>query len=129
MSKEISVVFYSRRQGREDWVFEISEKDKADFFAGMEAELAPFGILVRSMDETEVVMEVGGYGDVLNSVRIRSPRDGISNLCLGHIIGASPNRNLFDDIRRGINRVAFAPETIEPEGSEKIVCHNCGCGC
>ena len=56
-------------------------------------------------------------------------QDGFSNLCLGHVIGASPNRDLLEDIRRGVNRVAFAPETVEPEGSSKIVCHNCGCGC
>ena len=37
--------------------------------------------------------------------------------------------DLFEDIRRGVSRVAFAPEMIEPEGENKAVCHNCGCGC
>jgi hypothetical protein len=36
---------------------------------------------------------------------------------------------VFEDLRRGVSRVAFAPEMIEPEGSNKVVCHNCGCGC
>jgi hypothetical protein len=129
MSKEISVVFYGRRQVRADWNFEIDEKATIDFFAGLDAELAPFGVCIRRLKEEDVVMDVKGYGDVLNSVRIRSPQDGIGNLCLGHIIGPSPHRDLLEDIRRGVNRVAFAPETIEPEGSDKIVCHNCGCGC
>ena len=129
MSRDISVVFYGRRQGRSDWSFELDEVEKADFFASLEEEFAPFGIAVRRLEEPDVLIEVQGYADVLNSVRLRSPKDGIGNLCLGHIVGASPNRNLFEDIRRGVNRVAFAPETIEPEGSDKIVCHNCGCGC
>jgi hypothetical protein len=86
-------------------------------------------MVLRQAKEEEIVLEVKGYNDLLNTVRLRSPQDGIGNLCLGHIIGASPNRDLLEDIRRGVNRVAFAPETIEPEGSNKIVCHNCGCGC
>ena len=69
------------------------------------------------------------YGDLLTTVRLRSPRDHIGNLCLGHVIGQSANCDLFEDIRRGVSRIAFAPETIEPEGSNKVVCHNCGCGC
>lgn len=128
-AKEITVVLYGHRRSRTDWSFELDERALDAMLKGLAEELAPFGIVLRQAREEDVVLEVKGYGDLLNTVRLRSPRDGIGNLCLGHVIGASPNRDLFEDIRRGVNRVAFAPETVEPEGSNKIVCHNCGCGC
>jgi hypothetical protein len=127
--KEITVALYGRRYPRGDWRFELSEETLASFFTEFAEELAALGIQVRHVKDDALTFDVRGYGDLLNSIRIRSPRDGIGNLCLGHVIGPSPNRNLLEDIRRGVNRVAFAPETIEPEGSDKIVCHNCGCGC
>ena len=127
--KEITVVLYGRRYSRADWSFDLDERALDGMLKGLAEELAPFGLVLRREADAEMVLEVRGYNDLLNTVRLRSPQDGIGNLCLGHIIGISPNRNLLEDIRRGINRVAFAPETIEPEGSNKIVCHNCGCGC
>jgi hypothetical protein len=127
--KEITVVLYGRRHSRADWSFDLDERALDEMLNGLAEELAPFGLVLRREADAEMVLEVRGYNDLLNTVRLRSPQDGIGNLCLGHIIGISPNRNLLEDIRRGINRVAFAPETIEPEGSNKIVCHNCGCGC
>lgn len=127
--KEITIVLYGRRFPRSNWRYDLDEITFAAFFTALTQELAPFGILLRQAREEEIIIDVRGYGDLLNTVRIRSASAGIGNLCLGHIIGASPNRDLLEDIRRGINRVAFAPETIEPEGSDKIVCHNCGCGC
>jgi hypothetical protein len=127
--KEITVVLYGRSHTRTDWSFELDEKALESMLESLAKELAPFGIRLRQAKEEEMALEVKGYGDLLNAVRIRSPQDAIGNLCLGHIIGSSPNRDLLADIRRGVNRVAFAPETIEPEGSNKIVCHNCGCGC
>lgn len=95
---------------------------------GLAAELQPLGVNLSWKEEDQVI-EVQGYGDLLNAIRVRSPRDGFGNPCLGHIIGASCKLDLFADIRRGVNRVAFAPETVEPEGHAKQVCHNCGCGC
>ncbi|HEY7746181.1 MAG TPA: hypothetical protein VIA07_07585 [Desulfuromonadales bacterium] len=127
--KEITVVLYGRRHSRADWNFELDEKALEAMLRNLAEELVPFGIKLRHARDEEMVLEIKGYGDLLNTVRIRSPQDAIGNLCLGHIIGVSPNRDLLEDIRRGVNRVAFAPETIEPEGSNKIVCHNCGCGC
>jgi hypothetical protein len=127
--KEITVVLYGRRHSRADWSFDLDERALDEMLNGLAEELAPFGLVLRREADAEMVLEVRGYNDLLNTVRLRSPQDGIGNLCLGHIIGISPNRNLLEDIRRGINRVAFAPETIEPEGNDKIVCHNCGCGC
>jgi len=127
--KEITVVLYGRRYGRTDWRCDVDDCTLVESLAALAAELAPFGMVLRHERDEETVLEVKGYGDLLNTVRLRSPLDGIGNLCLGHILGPSPNRDLIADIRRGVNRVAFAPETIEPEGSNKIVCHNCGCGC
>jgi hypothetical protein len=127
--KEITVVLYGRRHSRADWSFELDERALDEMLSGLAEELAPFGMVLRREAGAEMVLDVRGYNDLLNTVRLRSPQDGIGNLCLGHIIGTSPNRDLLEDIRRGVNRVAFAPETIEPEGSNKIVCHNCGCGC
>jgi hypothetical protein len=127
--KVITVVFYKRRHPRSDWRIDFDEEALCTFFDRIVDEFTPLGIRVECLKDDALCFDINGYGDLLNSIRIRSPRDGIGNLCLGHIIGASPNREPLEDIRRGISRVAFAPETIEPEGSDKIVCHNCGCGC
>ncbi len=129
IQKNISLVFYGFRFHGNGWRYDLDEKALGEFLAGLRNELLPLGIQLEHLKEEGATLDVKGYGDLLNSVRIRSPKDSIGNLCLGHIIGASRNRDLFEDIRRGVNRVAFAPETIEPEGSDKIVCHNCGCGC
>jgi hypothetical protein len=128
-SKEITVVFYGRRFPRSDWRVDLDQPAMDRLLADLGQELEPLGVRLRGEKDGQVTIDVNGYGDLLNAIRIRSPRDHIVNLCLGHIIGASPNRDLLEDVRRGVNRVAFAPETIEPEGSNKIVCHNCGCGC
>ena len=128
-NKELTVVFYGRYNPREDWSFQVDDEAIADFLAATQEELARCGVTLRRHEEPEMVIVINGYGDILNSIRLRSPRDGFGNLCLGHIIGTSPNRDLIEDLKRGINRVAFAPETIEPEDHNKTVCHNCGCGC
>jgi len=127
--KAITVAFYRRNFIREDWRYPVEEGRLTAFLADLAAELERFDIGLEIRREPEMAVDVRGYADLLNSVRLRSPRDGIGNLCLGHIIGTSPHRDLLEDIRRGVNRVAFAPETVEPEGDSKVVCHNCGCGC
>jgi hypothetical protein len=129
MRKEITVALYGCRYARDDWRYDLDEAGMAAFLAALEAELAPFGIDLRWRREDDVVLDVRGYGDLLNTVRLRSPQDGIGNLCLGHVIGQSMKLDLLEDIRRGVCRIAFAPEMIEPEGENKRVCHNCGCGC
>ena len=126
--KTLDVVFYRREWVRDDWKYEISTEKLNSFLVEMKLELETFGICLRSAEE-EFTLPIKGYADLLNSIRLRFPSAGLGNLCLGHVIGASRNRNLFEDLRRGINRIAFAPETVEPEGSDKVVCHNCGCGC
>ncbi|MDO3376673.1 hypothetical protein [Geoalkalibacter halelectricus] len=127
--KKLTVAFYRRDFRRQEWRKAWDEEQLAALFTRCAAELSSLGYELQRVEDENFTMEIKGYGDLLNSVRIRCPQQGIGNMCLGHIIGQSANLNLAEDIERGINRVAFAPETIEPEGSDKIVCHNCGCGC
>lgn len=127
--KEITVVLYRREFENPDWNYPVDEVAVARFVAELSTQLETLAVHVLFVYEPEQCARVRGYGDLLNAVRLRSPQDNISNLCLGHILGPSDNRDLLEDIRRGVTRVAFAPEMIEPEGSNKIVCHNCGCGC
>jgi len=129
MQKEIAVVLYGYRLASRGWSPGFNTEALDKFIHGLHEELKKLGITVTCIKEPENILEVKGYGDLLNTVRLRSPKDHIGNLCLGHIIGQSANCDFFEDIRRGVNRVAFAPEMIEPEGSNKVVCHNCGCGC
>ncbi|PLX86391.1 MAG: hypothetical protein C0618_09160 [Desulfuromonas sp.] len=126
--KTLTIAFYQREQERVDWQYRFPTAELEAFLQQMTEELSGFGVTLVSRKE-ETVITVKGYGDVLNSVRLRFPSAGLGNLCLGHVIGSSPNADLLEDLRRGINRVVFAPETVEPDGSDKVVCHNCGCGC
>ena len=128
-TKEISIVFYQRDYLVAKWrgVFDAADID--GMVQSLYSELVPLGFHLTCREDTGLRMAIKGYGDLLNSIRIRCPDHGVGNMCLGHIIGSSKNLDLAEDIRRGVNRVAFAPETVEPEGSDKIVCHNCGCGC
>lgn len=127
--KEISVVFYRRDFVSDAWHYAVDMEGTKRFLDSFSEELKPLGVLLRYWEENDTVIPVKGYGDLLNTVRLRSPKDCLANICLGHVIGQSAQADLIDDIRRGISRVAFAPEMVEPEGSDKIVCHNCGCGC
>lgn len=128
-TKEITVVRYSYRLVNSDWAPTVDFDALCGFVESLDRDLNSLGITVRYVDDHDTELEVKGYADLLNIIRLRSPKDHIGNLCLGHIIGQSENCDLFEDIRRGVTRIAFAPEMIEPEGSNKVVCHNCGCGC
>ena len=127
--KEITVVRYGYRLVNSDWAPTVDVDDLGGFVSSLHKDLYSLGITVNYIDEPDKELEVKGYADLLNIIRLRSPKDHIGNLCLGHIIGQSENCDLFEDIRRGVTRIAFAPEMIEPEGANKVVCHNCGCGC
>lgn len=129
MQKEITVVLYGYRLTNKEWSPEVDFEALDGFLKDLHNDLITLGITVTYRKELENILEVKGYGDLLNLIRLRSPKDSIGNLCLGHIVGQSDNCDLFEDIRRGVSRIAFAPEMIEPEGSNKVVCHNCGCGC
>ena len=127
--KEITVVRYSYRLVNSEWAPTVDLGNLKGFVEILHKDLNSLGITVNYIDESDKELEVKGYADLLNIIRLRSPKDHIGNLCLGHIIGQSDNCDLFEDIRRGVSRIAFAPEMIEPEGSNKVVCHNWGCGC
>jgi hypothetical protein len=129
MQKEITVVRYGYRLTNSGWSPDTNIDALGEFINGLHNDLNSLGITVSYVEEPDNVLEVNGYGDLLNIIRLRSPKDHIGNLCLGHVVGQSSNCDLLEDIRRGVSRVAFAPEMIEPEGSNKVVCHNCGCGC
>lgn len=127
--KEITITFYGRRFLREDWRIDFDRASIEAWVSKLQSEYLPFQTTITALWQEEVILEVGGYADLLNCVRLKSLTDNINNLCLGHIIGKSANCNLEEDIRRGVSRVVFAPEMVEPEGENKKVCHNCGCGC
>ena len=127
--KQITVAYYGYRLGTKGWRPEFDENALPSLVDELSTRLEPMGVTVSVVAEPQNALEVTGYGDLLNTIRLLSPKDHIGNLCLGHVIGQSRDCNLVEDVRRGVTRVAFAPETIEPEGSHKVVCHNCGCGC
>lgn len=127
--EKISVVLHDVSFPRSDWTYELDLEALAAAAGELDRDMRPFGIAIEFSRAPERQIEARGYGDLLNAVRIRSSRPGLGNLCLGHVIGCSANLDLLEDIRRGVRRIAFAPETIEPDGSDKVVCHNCGCGC
>ncbi|MDT8441301.1 MAG: hypothetical protein RQ723_06540 [Desulfuromonadales bacterium] len=129
MRKRITIAYYGYRLAGNDWQPAFDEAALPAFVADLSRELESAGVGVQLVNEPERALDIKGYGDLLNTIRLRSPADHVSNLCLGHVIGQSANCDLFEDMRRGVTRLAFAPETIEPEGSHKVVCHNCGCGC
>lgn len=131
MGAVLDIIFFQRVWSADGWQYKQSaglDTLLEGFLSEMRTELETFGIRLRCREE-ELVSEIRGYGDLLNSIRISYPSSGVSSYCLGHIIGSSKNLDIIEDLRRGINRVAFAPETVEPAGSDKLVCHNCGCGC
>ncbi len=124
---KLTIAVYGRQFLRDDWRQDIDEQAIAALAVDLGSELAAFGWQVEYRSEPDVQVAVKGYGDLLNAVRLRVA--GAGNPCLGHVIGASSACDPLADIRRGVNRLVFAPETIEPDGPDKRVCHNCGCGC
>ena len=128
-NKEMTVIFFGRNHLRDDWKVDVDGEAFGRFFERMETELASYGVQLSRAENRSVTIDVKSYADLLNSVRVSSPADGIVSRCVGHIIGKSQNLDLAEDIMRAVKRVAFAPETIEPEEHNRRVCHNCGCGC
>jgi hypothetical protein len=127
--KKMVVTFYGQNHVRPDWRVDLSGYAFDLYFVELADDLARFGIELTRANNDETVIDIHSYADLMNAVRISSPADGFTSLCIGHIIGKSPHLDLMEDIRRGVNRVAFAPETIPPEDHNRRVCHNCGCGC
>jgi hypothetical protein len=129
MTREIVVVLYNYRLTVDNWRPPALAAAPQQLVAELARDYAKYGITVRCIAEPEPVLEVRGYADLLNTVRLRTSDPELGNPCLGHVIGQSANCDLLEDLRRGLSRIAFAPETIEPDGTSKKVCHNCGCGC
>jgi hypothetical protein len=129
MGKGMRLICYGQKHLRPDWENALSGISFDLFFAELAQELKRFDIVLERLNDTGQLIEVKSYADLLNAVRIASPSDGISNVCVGHVIGKSPHLDPQEDIRRAVNRIAFAPETIPPDDENRKVCHNCGCGC
>lgn len=127
--KNMVITFYRQNHVRTDWRMDQFSSKFELFLIELADDLARFGISLTRADNEQIVIDINSYSDVLNAVRISSPSDGFTNLCVGHIIGKSPNLDLMEDIKRAVNRIAFAPETVPPEDHNRRVCHNCGCGC
>ena len=129
MIREIAVIFYGYRLTGNNWRPPALDKDPKGFVSAIAEQYSKYGITISCREEPDNILDVKGYADLLNTVRLRTDDGTLGNPCLGHVIGQSQNCNLLEDIQRGISRVAFAPETIEPDGSSRRICHNCGCGC
>lgn len=127
--KKLTLTVCRQNHIRDNWRIDLEGEAFHRFFDQLRSELAGFDMELASSRNDAVTVNVDSYADLLNVVRISSPLDGFINKCVGHIIGQSPNLNFFEDIRRAVNRVAFAPETIPPDDHNRKVCHNCGCGC
>lgn len=128
-SKKMTISVCRQNHIRDNWKVDLEGVAFKGFLQDLAGELAGFGVEIDNSYNDAVTVNVNSYADLLNAVRISSPVDGFINKCIGHIIGQSQNLNLFEDIRRAVNRVAFAPETVQPDDSNRKVCHNCGCGC
>jgi len=127
--KKLEVTVCNQNHIRDNWKVDLEGEAFCRFISQLRGELAAFGMEVVSSRNDAVTVNVNSYADLLNAVRISSPVDGFINKCIGHIIGKSQNLDFFEDIRRAVNRMAFAPETIPPDDHNRKVCHNCGCGC
>ncbi len=125
----MAITVYRQNHLRTDWRAELAGSEYELFFVELADDLARFGIELSIAHSADVTIDINSYADVLNAVRISSPSDGFAGICIGHVIGKSPHLDLMEDIKRAVNRVAFAPETIPPEDHNRRVCHNCGCGC
>lgn len=127
--KGMIVTIFRQNHVRPDWKIDHSGEGFELFFSGLTRELAKFGIRLEKRNNHDMAITIKSYADLLNSVRISSPSDGFSSICVGHVIGKSANLDFMEDIKKAVNRIAFAPETIPPEDQNRKVCHNCGCGC
>jgi len=129
MGKGMRLTCYGRKNSRPVWEKVLTGASFELFFAELARELERFGIQLERLEDDSQLIDVASYADLLNAIRIASPSDGIANICIGHVIGKSPHLDPLEDIRRAVNRIAFAPETVPPDDENRKVCHNCGCGC
>jgi len=127
--KKIIISVCQQNHLRDNWKVDLDGETFNEFIRELRDELAGLEVEIEQLANSALTVNVNSYADLLNAVRITSPADSFTNKCIGHIIGQSQHLDLFEDIRRAVNRVAFAPETIQPDDHNRKVCHNCGCGC
>jgi hypothetical protein len=127
--KEMVLTFYRQHHVRPDWLIDVQLSEFQTFLAELVAEMQRFAINLTCVHTDAFTIDIQSYADLLNAVRISSPSDTITNVCIGHIIGKSERLDLREDIKRAVTRIAFAPETVAPDEHARRVCHNCGCGC
>ena len=128
-TKQMVITILDQKPLRNDWYFDFDGQPFQDFLAGITTEMKLLGVLLTAVRNRDTVISINSYTDLLNVVKISSPQDGHSNLCVGHIIGKSRGLDIMEDINTAVRRVAFAPETVAPSSEFRKVCHNCGCGC
>jgi hypothetical protein len=127
--KEITITIFAHDQARKVWMYDFEAAGFADFLISLTREMKNRGVSLRQLRNREAKLRINSYADLLNVVKISSPVDCITNHCVGHILGISKNLDILEDITAAVKRIAFAPETIAPDGEFRKVCHNCGCGC
>lgn len=127
--KPITMMIVNQEHIRKDWFFDFDGETFQQFFDKMAKDLKKQGVALKKVHIRDAVIKINSYSDLLNVIKLSSPDIDHSIQCIGHIIGKSQNLNIMEDIRAAVNRLAFAPETIEPDSEFKKVCHNCGCGC
>ena len=127
--KEMVLTFYQQNHVRPDWRIDVHADDFQAFLAELTLEMQRFSIDLTCRQTDAFTIDINSYADLLNAVRISSPSDTITNVCIGHVIGKSERLDLREDIKRAVTRIAFAPEMVAPDESARRVCHNCGCGC
>ncbi len=127
--KKMVLTFYRQSHIRKDWQVDLQGTDFQAFLAGLVAELQRFAIDLTWQNNDAHAIYINSYADLLNAVRVSSPSDSLTNVCVGHIIGKSEHLDLCEDIKRAVSRIAFAPEMVPPDDDARKVCHNCGCGC
>ena len=128
-TKQISLMILDCEHVRNDWFYDFDSDGFLSYYASLSQELKKLGVALRLVRNRETVILINSYADLLNVVKISSPVDGITNQCVGHILGKSRNLDIQEDITAAVRRIAFAPETVAPDGEFRKVCHNCGCGC
>jgi hypothetical protein len=127
--KTMVLTFYSQVHARPDWQVDVKGEEFQRFLADLATEMSRFAIELRCNDNEGFTITINSYADLLNAVRISSPVDNLTNVCIGHIIGKSERLDLREDIKKAVSRIAFAPEMVPPDEHNRRVCHNCGCGC
>jgi len=127
--KRVELIFYRQNHIRRDWYIDVTSEEMTQALSSLADELRTAGVSLEISHTDRFTIDITSYHDLLNAVRLSSPADNLTNVCIGHVIGPSERLDLLDDIRKGVRRVAFAPETIRPDDLNRRVCHNCGCGC